>query len=134
MGLRITGLDHIVLVCRDVEQSIAFYCDELGLERVRVDEWRRGEVPFPSARISPSVIIDLFGGNHDGGNHDSGDHDGRNLDHVCLTFDGATLDELAARFPDGRRGDRLFGAQGYADSLYITDPDGNTVELRSYPA
>jgi catechol 2,3-dioxygenase-like lactoylglutathione lyase family enzyme len=129
MGLRITGLDHIVLVCADVEASIAFYCEELGLERVRLDEWRRGEVPFPSVRISPTVIIDLFGGTH----HGHTQH-GRNLDHVCLTFEGATLDELAARFPDGRRGTALFGAQGYADSLYITDPDGNTVELRSYPA
>jgi catechol 2,3-dioxygenase-like lactoylglutathione lyase family enzyme len=122
MGLRITGLDHIVLVCADVETSIAFYCDELGLEEVRVDEWRRGDVPFPSARISPTVIIDLFGGTRDG----------RNLDHLCLTFEGSTLDELSERFPGGRRGTALFGAQGYADSLYITDPDGNTVELRSY--
>jgi catechol 2,3-dioxygenase-like lactoylglutathione lyase family enzyme len=31
MTLRITGLDHIVLVCGDVEASIRFYCDELGL-------------------------------------------------------------------------------------------------------
>ena len=124
MTLRITGLDHIVLVCADVEASIRFYCDELGLERERVDEWRRGEVPFPSARIGPTTIIDLF----------AGTRDGRNLDHVCLTFDGITLDELTARFPAGRRGDALFGAQGYADSLYIHDPDGNTVELRSYPA
>jgi catechol 2,3-dioxygenase-like lactoylglutathione lyase family enzyme len=123
MTLRITGLDHIVLVCADVEASIRFYCGELGLTPERVDEWRQGQVPFPSARISAATIIDLFGGAPSG----------RNLDHVCLTFDGTTLDELAARFPDGRRGDALFGAQGYADSLYITDPDGNTVELRSYP-
>ena len=122
MTLRITGLDHIVLVCGDVEASITFYCEELGLEPERVDEWRRGDAPFPSARIDPRTVIDLFGGGRDG----------RNLDHLCLTFEGATLDELSARFPDGRRGDHLFGAQGYADSLYIHDPDGNTVELRSY--
>jgi catechol 2,3-dioxygenase-like lactoylglutathione lyase family enzyme len=124
MTLRITGLDHIVLVCADVEASIRFYCGELGLTPERVEEWRRGEVPFPSARIGPTTIIDLFGGAPTG----------RNLDHVCLTFEGTTLDELTARFPDGRRGDALFGAQGYADSLYIKDPDGNTVELRSYPS
>jgi catechol 2,3-dioxygenase-like lactoylglutathione lyase family enzyme len=122
MSLRIIGLDHIVLICSDVEASIAFYCGELGLEPVRVDEWRSGAVFFPSARITSTTIIDLF----------AGSPDGRNLEHMCLTFEGAVIDDLQARFPEGRRGNGLFGAQGLADSLYITDPDGNTVELRSY--
>jgi catechol 2,3-dioxygenase-like lactoylglutathione lyase family enzyme len=119
---RVTGLDHIVLKCRDVEASIAFYCHQLGLEPERVDEWRRGEALFPSVRVTPTTIIDLFGG----------EPDGSNLDHLCLVFEGDTLEALQARFPDGRRGDRLFGAQGLASSLYIRDPDGNTVELRTY--
>jgi catechol 2,3-dioxygenase-like lactoylglutathione lyase family enzyme len=124
MSFRITGLDHIVLVCRDVEASIEFYCGRLGLEPERVDLWRRGEALFPSVRISPTTIIDLFGGDHGA--------TGANLDHVCLTFEGDTLDALHERFPDGRRGNDLFGAQGLANSLYVNDPDGNTVELRTY--
>ena len=122
MSFRITGLDHIVLVCRDVEASLEFYCDRLGLEPERVDLWRRGEALFPSVRISPTTIIDLF----------AGQSDGNNLDHLCLTFEGDTLEALHERFPGGRRGNDLFGAQGLANSLYIEDPDGNTVELRSY--
>ena len=27
----------------------------------------------------------------------------------------------------------LYGARGYADGLYISDPDGNEIELRAYP-
>ena len=123
MSFRVTGLDHIVLKCRDVEASIEFYCGQLGLEPERVDEWRRGEALFPSVRITPTTIIDLF----------AADPDGTNLDHLCLVFDGDTLEALQQRFPDGRRGDQLFGAQGLASSLYIRDPDGNTVELRTYP-
>ncbi len=126
MTFRITGLDHIVLVCRDVEASLEFYCGQLGLEPERVDLWRDGQALFPSVRITPTTIIDLFAGEH-------GDA-GRNLDHVCLTYEGDTLEALQARFPDGRRGDDLFGAQGLASSLYIHDPDGNTVELRAYTA
>jgi catechol 2,3-dioxygenase-like lactoylglutathione lyase family enzyme len=129
MSFRITGLDHIVLICRDVEASLEFYCDRLGLEPERVDLWRRGEALFPSVRISPTTIIDLFAGDHGGA---AGAATGANLDHVCLTFEGDTLEALHERFPDGRRGNDLFGAQGLANSLYVKDPDGNTVELRSY--
>jgi catechol 2,3-dioxygenase-like lactoylglutathione lyase family enzyme len=120
--VKVVGLDHIVLRCADVEKSLAFYCDTLGLEGERVDAWRRGEALFPSVRITPATIIDLFGGARDG----------TNLDHLCLVIEPADLDALARAFPDARRADDLFGAQGYASSLYVRDPDGNTVELRSY--
>ena len=54
--LRVTGLDHVVLNVADVERSLAFYCDELGLAPERVDEWRRGEVLFPSVRVDAHTI------------------------------------------------------------------------------
>lgn len=120
--LHVTGLDHIVLRCTDVERSLAFYCDTLGLEPERLDEWRRGEVPFPSVRISPEVVIDLF----------AAARDGLNMDHVCLVIEPTDLDAVAAAFPGSTRADGLYGAQGYASSVYIADPDGNTIELRSY--
>ncbi|MGZ7007898.1 MAG: VOC family protein, partial [Ilumatobacteraceae bacterium] len=66
--LRVTGLDHFVLCCSDVERSLGFYCETLGLEPERVDEWRRGTVPFPSVRISPTTIVDLFAKAPDGVN------------------------------------------------------------------
>ena len=123
MGVvKVVGLDHIVLRVADVEKSLAFYIDTLGLEPVRVEEWRRGEVLFPSVRLTPEMIIDVF----------AAERTGDNLDHFCLVIEPADLDALAEHFPDARRADGLFGAQGYASSLYIRDPDGNTVELRSY--
>lgn len=120
--VQVTGLDHIVLRCSDAERSLAFYVDELGLQPERVEEWRRGEVPFPSVRATPTTIIDLF----------QAERDGVNMDHVCLVIEPTDLDELAAAFPGSTRGDHLFGAQGYASSVHIADPDGNTVELRFY--
>ena len=59
--VQVVGLDHVVFKCADVEKSLTFYCDTLGLEPERVDEWRRGDAPFPSVRITPTTIIDLFG-------------------------------------------------------------------------
>jgi len=120
--VKVTGFDHVVLRCGDVERSIAFYCDELGLAPERVDEWRRGEVLFPSVRVTPTTIIDLF----------AAERSGQNVDHLCLVIEPTDLDALAERFPGAKRADGLYGAQGFASSVYITDPDGNTVELRSY--
>ena len=126
MSLRVSGLDHIVLVCSNVERSLAWYCDELGLEPVRVEEWRSGDAPFPSVRVDERTIIDLV----------AGERSGVNMDHVCLVVEPTDLAALAAsgRFDVVGNGavDGLFGAQGYATSLYVRDPDGNTVELRHY--
>jgi catechol 2,3-dioxygenase-like lactoylglutathione lyase family enzyme len=121
--LRVTGLDHVVVCCSNVERSLAFYCDTLGLEADRLDEWRQGEVPFPSVRISPTTVIDLF----------EKAPDGVNMDHLCLVVQQVDLDAVAAAFPGSTRADGLYGAQGYASSVYISDPDGNTIELRCYP-
>ncbi|NLU66493.1 VOC family protein [Streptomyces sp. HNM0574] len=126
--MRVTGFDHLVLNVSDVERSLAFYRDRLGLAPVRLAEWRAGEVPFPSVRVSATTIIDLVrapGGAPQGGN----------VDHICLTV--APLDwqevvdsgEFTVLDGPGTR----FGARGEAQSLYVRDPDGNTVELRWYP-
>jgi catechol 2,3-dioxygenase-like lactoylglutathione lyase family enzyme len=119
---KVIGLDHVVFRCADIEKSLAFFTEQLGLEAERVDEWRRGDAPFPSVRITPTTIIDLFGGGPSG----------TNVDHVCLVIEPADLEVIAVSFPDARRADQLFGAQGYASSVYVHDPDGNTIELRSY--
>ncbi len=51
--LRITGFDHLVLRCRDVDTSLRWYVDVLGLEPVRVEEWqrRRRAVPVGAALV-----------------------------------------------------------------------------------
>jgi catechol 2,3-dioxygenase-like lactoylglutathione lyase family enzyme len=126
-AVEVIGFDHVVVRCADIEKSLAFYCGELGLEPDRVDEWRRGEVLFPSARVNAATLIDLF---------PIGDGPPRalvpNMDHFCLVIQPTDFDALAARFPGARRADGLYGAQGLASSVYVQDPDGNTVELRSY--
>ena len=122
--LHVTGLDHLVLVCNDVETTLAWYGDLLGLEPVRVDEWRRGEVLFPSMRVSDATIIDFVAGRPS---------DGR-LDHFCVVVEPIDLAALAAsgRFDVVDGPGRRFGARGDGTSLYVRDPDGAVVELRHY--
>ena len=123
-ALEITGLDHIVLNVADAERSLGFYCDELGLEPVRLEEWRQGAVPFVSVRVDVNTIIDLL----------EAPRTGINADHLCLVVAPTDLDALGAsgRFTVTDGPGQRFGARGVGTSLYILDPDGNTVELRHY--
>ena len=122
--VRVSAFDHVVLRCADVETTLAWYRDLLGLEPVRVDEWRAGEVPFPSVRVSDHTIIDLVSGPTD---------DGR-LDHLCLVVEPVDLAALAAsgEFDVVEGPVPRFGARGDGTSLYVRDPDGLVVELRHY--
>jgi catechol 2,3-dioxygenase-like lactoylglutathione lyase family enzyme len=58
--INIIELDHIVLNVGDIDRSLKFYTEVLGLKGERVDEFRAGKVSFPSVRITDQTIIDLF--------------------------------------------------------------------------
>jgi catechol 2,3-dioxygenase-like lactoylglutathione lyase family enzyme len=121
--MRITGIDHVVLNVSDAERSVAWFRDVLGLEPERLDEWRAGTVPFVSVRINPTTILDLL----------ETERSGENMNHLALVVEGAELQQL---LDDGRitadGPHQLFGAQGTGLGVYLCDPDGNGIELRTY--
>ncbi|MEV4742756.1 VOC family protein [Streptomyces sp. NPDC049555] len=123
--MRVIDFDHLVLNVADPERALAFYTGPLGLEPVRVDEWRAGKVPFPSVRVTPTTIIDLV----------EGPRGETNVDHLCLVVEPLDWQTVidAGTFDVVRGPISAFGARGTAQSLYVRDPDGNTVELRWYP-
>jgi catechol 2,3-dioxygenase-like lactoylglutathione lyase family enzyme len=122
--VNVRGLDHIVLNVSDVERSLAWYGGLLGLHAERVDEWRSGDAPFPSVRVDEGCIIDLF----------ATPRSGENLDHVCLVVEPGDVEAIAGddRFHVLAGPAPRWGARGEGLSVYVRDPDGNTVELRSY--
>jgi catechol 2,3-dioxygenase-like lactoylglutathione lyase family enzyme len=131
-SVTITGVDHVVFRVADVERAITFYVDVLGMEPVRVEEWRAGEVLFPSVRIDATSIIDLFPREY------AADDDGGprvpNVDHVCLVVEPCDLQAVADSgvFDVVGGPAELFGARGQGIGLYVRDPDGNVLELRHY--
>jgi len=122
--MRVIGLDHVVMICSDLEDSLEFYSGVLGLEPLDVEEWRAGRASFPSVRLNESTIIDLT----------AGQPDGRNIDHVCLVIEPTDLYEMAKRRDLNvvkgpvQRG----GARGTGWSIYVIDPDGHLLELKHY--
>jgi catechol 2,3-dioxygenase-like lactoylglutathione lyase family enzyme len=122
-------MDHIVLVVADVERSVAWYRDVLGLEALRFAEWKDGTVFFPSLRVNEGTIIDIVPGDRTGSPAARG-----NVDHFCLVVDEVDLDVVRASgdFDVVEGPVTRWGARGDATSLYVRDPDGNVVELRCY--
>ena len=129
--MRLVGLDHVVIRCRDTESLMRFYCEALGctLEK-RVD--RLGLIHLRAgAALIDLVSVDGALGQKGGAAPGAG---GRNMDHFCLRvqdFDFDALKRHFARF--GIELDKVhvnYGAQGDGPSIYVEDPEGNTIELK----
>ena len=127
----IAGLDHVVLRVRGVDTMVRFYRDVLGCP-VEKEQAAFGLVQM---RAGGSLIdlVDVDGplGRMGGAAPEA---TARNMDHFCLRIDpwdeAAILAHLtAAGVTVGETGTR-YGAQGYGPSIYISDPEGNVVELK----
>ena len=133
----IQGLDHVVIRVRDLEASLAFYRDALGCaEERRIDDLGLVQLRAGSALIDLVPVASQLGEAGGGPGPQPGEG-GRNMDHFALqlsTFDEAGLREHleAHGIRVGEVGQR-YGAQGSGPSIYISDPDGNTVELKGPP-
>ena len=132
--IRITELDHIVLNVRDIDKSLTFYTEVLGLKAERIEEFRRGEVGFPSVRINEHTIIDLSPLKKEGPGETSLKG---NLNHFCLVVERedflGLVDYLKSHGVEVLQGPvSRWGARGRATSVYLLDPDRNEVEIRCY--
>lgn len=131
--LKVTELDHIVLNVADIDRSLAFYMDILGLKGERVRAYREGKVGFPSVRINEHTIIDL----NPSPRKEPVKSAESNLAHFCLVVErndfSAIIDFLKSHSFSVHEGPvPRWGAKGNATSLYLFDPDGNEIELRCY--
>ena len=132
--IRIRGIDHLVLRVRRLEPMLQFYCGALGCEIER----RRDDIGLVQLRAGRSIIdlVPVDGELGRAGGAPPGAQ-GRNLDHFCVRVD--PFDEPAIRHELESRGIEVgplyvrYGAEGDGPSLYVTDPEGNTVELKGQP-
>ena len=135
--IQIKGIDHIVLNVADIDRSLKFYTEVLGLQGERVDEFRAGKVGFPSVRINREMIIDLFPRDNPVASERPESKAAGNLNHYCLVVgaeDFAGIIEYLREHGVGvHRGPiSRWGARGQATSVYFLDPDRNEIEIRCY--
>jgi len=132
--IRIREIDHLVLRVRDLQAMLDFYCHGLGCTVER----KQDEIGLVQLRAGRSLIdlIPVDGPLGRSGGAAPG-ADGHNLDHLCLRLE--PFDESAIRahlaahgIAAGETASR-YGAEGSGPSIYVSDPDGNTVELKGPP-
>jgi glyoxylase I family protein len=127
-------VDHVVLRVVNLQAMVDFYCDVLGCRLERGP----GESGLAQLRAGLSLIdlVDVAGPIGQAAGNPP-DHGAPNLDHVCLQVQpwdpGAICRHLERHDVQVGEIARRYGAQGYGPSLYIRDPEGNTVELKGPP-
>jgi catechol 2,3-dioxygenase-like lactoylglutathione lyase family enzyme len=132
--INIRLIDHVVVRAKDIDRMVDFYCDVLGCR----EERRQGDLGLVQLRAGNSLIdlVDVAGplGQKGGG---APDPDARNMDHFCVQVEPWDADAIAAHLSghavDAGEVVQRYGALGNGPSIYITDPEGNTVELKGPP-
>lgn len=130
----IREIDHLVLRVVDIDSMLRFYCDVLGC----AVEQRQDEIGLVQLRAGRSIVdlVPVDGQLGRAGGAAPG-KEGRNLDHFCLRI--APFDEPAIRAHLEAHGVAAgpvasrYGAEGQGPSMYVTDPEGNVVELKGPP-
>lgn len=132
--LKLQGIDHLVLRVIDLDAMTRFYVDVLGCSIER----RQDEIGLVQLRAGHSLIdlvpvdgkLGRMGGAAPGA-------EGRNMDHFCLRVEPFDADSirahLAAHGVEAGKTESRYGAEGEGPSIYLSDPEGNVVELKGPP-
>lgn len=124
------GIDHVVLRVADIERSLHFYTEILGLSLERIIE----DIGVYQIRCGRN-LIDLCVLKE---GKQLADKDERGIDHLCLMVHG-DFDKIVSHMKEHGVSItfgpvELYGATGFGTSIYVLDPDGHTLELKAdYP-
>ena len=130
----LAAIDHVVFRVADLDASLRFYTEVLGASVEKVQEG----IGLWQLRAGTSLIdlvpvegkLGRMGGDGPG-------REGRNVDHVCfrvLPWDEAAILAHLASHGIEARVEQRYGAEGDGPSIYLTDPDGNGLELKGPPS
>lgn len=128
MAFAIRNLDHVVVCVSDLERALTFYTEVLGCR----EERRVARIGLVQLRAGASMIdLQLVNPGSEEGEQAA---PAKNMDHFALRiepFDPPALRaHLQAHGIDAGEVVQRYGAEGDGPSVYIADPDGNTIELK----
>ena len=132
--LHIKQLDHLVLRVTDLRAMMNFYIGVLGCSLEKTQEALGLYQLRAGSGLIDLVPIDGPLGQKGGA---APGREGRNLDHFCLRIDPFDADAIIAHLQEAGADPApvasRYGAEGQGPSIYVTDPEGNVVELKGPP-
>jgi len=124
--IKVQHIDHVAITVSDMAHSIDWYAKTLGLEHS--SPWD-GD---PQMMCAGDTCVALFTGDDDAKR--SSDADKRQLltmQHLAFRVDRANFERAQDEFR--KQGTEFrFADHGSAHSVYVSDPDGHTIELTTY--
>ena len=131
---KVRHIDHLVIRVLNLRPMLDFYINVIGCTVEKTQE----DLGLYQLRAGDSLIdfvpvdgpLGRIGGAGPGA-------EGRNLDHFCLRiepFDGEQiLEYLRNKGIKPGKVESRYGADGDGPSIYVSDPEGNVVELKGPP-
>jgi catechol 2,3-dioxygenase-like lactoylglutathione lyase family enzyme len=132
--IRLAAIDHVVFRVADLDSALRFYTEVLG---ATVEKVQAG-IGLYQLRAGTSLIdlVPVDGPLGRTGGAAAG-REGRNVDHVCFRVlpwdEAAILAHLSGHGIEAQVA-RRYGAEGDGPSIYLSDPDGNGLELKGPPS
>lgn len=130
--LEVLAIDHIVLRTTKLDEMLEFYIQVIGCSIERETPKGTGLTQLRAG----SALIDLVEVNSKLGAIGGGApaQTDRNVDHFCLQIkplpEQELVEHLETKGIKTEDFENRYGAQGFGNSIYIRDPEGNGVELR----
>jgi catechol 2,3-dioxygenase-like lactoylglutathione lyase family enzyme len=122
--MQLEGIDHLALGVRDIERSVKWYNEVLGLERLHEGAWNG----VPTFIGKGNTGLALFPASQEAkpSNH-------REIRMLHLAFRANRQNFLAAQRELEKRGIKFeFQDHEIAHSIYFRDPDGHQLEITTY--
>jgi catechol 2,3-dioxygenase-like lactoylglutathione lyase family enzyme len=122
--VEIAHIDHVAIAVADVERSVDWYRDVLGMER-RHPEWGTA----PAMVCAGETCVALFG--VEGKPQPPPGRDALAMRHLAFRVDRAAFERAQEELRE-RGIDFEFMDHETAHSIYFTDPDGHRLEITTY--
>ena len=127
--IEVSGIDHVAVSVSDLERSLKFYTEVLGLKLSEREHQKPGSEYFLDCGTS---LVGLIQGDKDGDKHLLQDA-GLGGNHFSFRVETREFDRIVEEVKSQNIPITFYKKREKSWSLYFLDPDGNKLEITAWP-